>query len=69
MGCSFLIGPASGYRHAVHDYGPDTSDEIAIVNVFGPTLELIVLGKGARIHLEMTVYGDMAAVHSGALRP
>ena len=68
-GYSFLIGPATGYRHSVRNLGMDGTDELAIVNVLGPSMELLVFREGWRYRITMDIFGDMAAVHSMAAEP
>ncbi len=66
-GYSFLVGPASGYRHSIRKFGTNESDEMAVVNVLGPSMEVIVFTGRFKIKLNMDVFGDFAAVHSFAV--
>jgi len=63
-GYSFLIAPASGFQHSLRSLGARGTDELAVVNVLGSAMELLVFHGGWKWKVQLHIYGDMAAVHS-----
>jgi hypothetical protein len=68
QGYSFFVGAASAFEHSSHARGPgEESDQLAIVNVLGPTMELVYHYRGLRVKATLDVFGDFAMVRSYAI--
>lgn len=65
-GYSFFVGAATTFDLETHKT-PEFTDQLGIVSVVGPTMDVVFHYKGMRIRAVMDVFADFAVVRSYAL--
>lgn len=65
-GYSFFVAAASAHDFDLHQ-AKGFTDMYGVVNVLGPTVELVFYARGFKVRATFDVYGDFAAVRSYAV--
>lgn len=64
-GYSFFIGASTAFDMSLHKNDRFT-DQLAIVNILGPTMDIVLYYKGARVRATVDVYANFATLRSFA---